>query len=111
MPFEDHEWAQGSGPAENRYNTLVDEMGMEGTDEAYADMQDIMGPIKEMVQQAEGGMSGASTRHAYGAYLGLIPKLAASLGMPNGQAAQFLLMAGANPQGVGDAMKLLEGNY
>lgn len=112
MPFEDHEWAQGSPTAEARYNELVEQGGMEAADEAYSnkDLVDVMTGIKEMVAAAEGGMSGMSTRGAYGAYMNLIPKLAKQVGGLRA-AATYLLMAGANRQGVADAMRILEGNY
>jgi hypothetical protein len=110
-PFEDHEWAQGSPLAEGRYNQLVEQGGMEAADEAYSDkdLVDVMTGIKEMVAAAESGMSGMSTRGSYGAYMGLIPKLAESIGTHNQGAATYLLMAGANRQGIMDAMRILEG--
>ena len=112
-PFEDHEWAQGSPTAEGRYNELVEQGGMEAADEAYSnkDLVDVMTGIKEMVAAAEGGMSGMSTRNAYGAYMGLIPRLAEKTGTNNQGAATYLLMAGANRQGIMDAMQILEGRY
>ena len=111
-PFEDHDWAQGSQSAKDRYDELVEQGGMEAADEAYSnkDLVDVMTGIKEMVAAAEGGMSGMSTRGAYGAYMNLIPKLARQVG-GNRAAATYLLMAGANRQGVADAMRILEGNY
>ena len=110
MPFEDHEWAQGIPYAETQYNKLVDERGMEGADAAYGntDVIELMETVKQMVQQVESGMSGMSTRNAYGAYLNLIPKLGAMIGSKN-QAVEYLLMAGANRQGVMDAVKILRG--
>ncbi len=112
MPFEDHEWAQGSPTAEARYNELVEQGGMEAADEAYSnkDLVEVMTGIKEMVAAAESGMSGMSTRGSYGAYMGLIPKLAKQVGGLRA-AATYLLMAGANRQGVADAMRILEGGY
>jgi hypothetical protein len=112
-PFEDHEWAQGSPHAEGRYNQLVEEGGMESADAAYSDpdLVDVMTGIKELVRSSESGMQGMSTRNSYGAYLSLIPTLAEKLGTHNQGAATYLLMAGANRQGIMDAMRLLEGDY
>ena len=112
MPFEDHEWAQGSPTAEARYNELVEQEGMEAADEAYSnkDLVEVMMGIKDMVGAAESGMLGMSTRGSYGAYMNLIPKLAKQVGGLRA-AATYLLMAGANRQGVADAMRILEGNY
>ena len=112
MPFEDHDWAQGSETAENRYRELESQVGEAGADEAYSgkDLVEVMTGFKELVAEAEGGMSGMSTRNAYGAYMSLIPRLAEQVGGLKA-AATYLLMAGANRQGISDAMKILEGNY
>ena len=109
-PFEDHDWAQGSDHAETRYNKLVDEQGMEGADAAYSnpDVMELMDMVKQLVQAAESGMSGMSTRNAYGAYLNIIPKLEQQVGSMDA-AVHFLLMAGANKQGVMDAVMILRG--
>lgn len=110
MPFEDHEWAQGSDHAETQYNKLVDEQGMEGADAAYnnPDVHDLIDTVKQMVQSAETGMSALSTRNSYGAYLSIIPQLGEQMGGLNA-AVHILLMAGANKQGVMDAVKILRG--
>jgi hypothetical protein len=109
-PFEDHEWAQGSDHAETQYNKLVGEQGMEGADAAYSnpDVMELIDTVKQMVQAAETGMSGMSTRNAYGAYLNIIPQLAEQMGGIDG-AVHILLMAGANKQGVVDALRILRG--
>ena len=109
-PFEDHEWAQGSDHAEAQYDKLVDEQGMEAADAGYSnpDVMELMDTVKQMVQQAESGMSGMSTRNAYGAYLNIIPQLAKQVGGMNA-AVHFLLMAGANKQGVMDAVGIITG--
>jgi hypothetical protein len=110
-PFEDHDWAQGSPTAESRYRELESQMGESGADAAYSnpDLVEVMEGLKEMVRASESGMSGMSTRNSYGAYMGLIPKLARSMGTNNQGAATYLLMAGANPKGIADAMMVLRG--
>jgi len=109
-PFEDHAWAQGSPHAEAQHAKLVDEQGMEAADAGFSnpDVMDLMDTIKQMIQQAESGMSGMSTRNAYGAYLSIIPKLAEQVGGMNA-AVHMLLMAGANKQGVMDAVMIITG--
>jgi hypothetical protein len=111
-PFEDHDWAQGSSTAEDRYRQLESQMGESGADAAYSnpDLVDVMEGIKEMVRASESGMAGMSTRNSYGAYLSLIPKLAQQLRTNNQGAATYLLMAGANPKGISDAMMVMRGN-
>ena len=110
MPFEDHAWAQGSPYAETQYNKLVGEQGMEAADAGFSnpDVMELIDTVKQMIQAAESGMSGMSTRNAYGAYLSMIPRLGEQLGSMDA-AVHILLMAGANKQGVMDAVQILRG--